>query len=51
MEFGWPELMRLVKNGEPMSQKIQPLFIDDLDGSEAEGTVASIWTAPNTRST
>src|SRR5205814_10711083 len=31
--------MRLVRNGEPMAQKIQTLFIDDLDGSEAEGTV------------
>ena len=39
MEFGWPGLMRLVRNGEPVAQKIQTLFIDDLDGSEAEGTV------------
>src|SRR5256886_10147744 len=31
--------MRLVRNGEPVAQKIQTLFIDDLDGSEAEGTV------------
>src|SRR6266581_4067507 len=27
------------ENGAPMAQKIQTLFIDDLDGSEAEGTV------------
>jgi hypothetical protein len=27
------------KNGAVMAQKIQTLFIDDLDGSEAEGTV------------
>ena len=40
MVFGWPGLMmRLVRNGEPVAQKIQTLFIDDLDGSEAEGTV------------
>ena len=26
-------------NGVPLAQKIQTLFIDDLDGSEAEGTV------------
>jgi hypothetical protein len=31
--------MRLVKNGEHVAQKIQTLFIDDLDGSEAEGTI------------
>ena len=40
MVFGWPGLMmRLVRNGEPVAQKIQTLFIDDLDGSEAEGTI------------
>jgi hypothetical protein len=39
VEFGRPGLMRLVRNGEPVAQKIQTLFIDDLDGSEAEGTV------------
>jgi len=33
VEFGWPGLMRLVRNGEPVAQKIQTLFIDDLDGS------------------
>ncbi len=27
------------KNGRAVAQKIQTLFIDDLDGSEAEGTV------------
>ena len=27
------------KNGAAMAQKIQTLFIDDIDGSEAEGTV------------
>jgi len=27
------------RNGAPAAQKIQTLFIDDLDGSEAEGTV------------
>jgi nucleoid-associated protein Lsr2 len=27
------------KNGAVMAQKIQTLFVDDLDGSEAEGTV------------
>ena len=27
------------KNGTAMAQKIQTLFVDDLDGSEAEGTV------------
>src|SRR5438045_8616514 len=32
-------MMRLVRNGEPVAQKIQTLFIDDLDGTEAEGTV------------
>src|SRR6185503_9756943 len=31
--------MRLVRNGEPVAQKIQTLFVDDLDGSEAEGTI------------
>jgi len=34
-----------------VTQKIQTLFIDDLDGSEAEGTVASSSTAPTMRST
>jgi hypothetical protein len=29
-----------------VAQKIQTLDIDDLDGTEAEGTVASGWTAP-----
>ena len=33
-----------------MAQKIQTLFIDDLDGSEAEGTSASAWTAAIMRS-
>jgi hypothetical protein len=38
--FGWLGLMmRLVRNGEPVAQKIQILFIDDLDGSEAESTI------------
>jgi hypothetical protein len=32
-------MMRLVRNGEHVAQKIQTLFIDDLDGSEAEGTI------------
>ena len=27
------------RNGAALAQKIQTLFIDDLDGSEAEGTV------------
>jgi hypothetical protein len=27
------------KNGAAMAQKVQTLFVDDLDGSEAEGTV------------
>jgi nucleoid-associated protein Lsr2 len=27
------------RNGEHVAQKIQTLFIDDIDGSEAEGTV------------
>jgi len=31
--------MRLVRNGEPVAQKIHTLFIDDLDGSEAEDTI------------
>ena len=34
-----------------MAQKIQTLFIDDLDGSEADGTVRFDWTAPTMRST
>src|SRR6201987_5524939 len=32
-------MVRLVRNGAPVAQKVQTLFIDDLDGSEAEGTV------------
>ena len=28
-----------MRDGEPVAQKIQTLFIDDLDGSEAEGTI------------
>jgi hypothetical protein len=27
------------RNGAPVAQNVQTLFIDDLDGSEAEGTV------------
>jgi hypothetical protein len=27
------------ENGEVMAQKVQTLFVDDLDGSEADGTV------------
>jgi hypothetical protein len=27
------------RNGADMAQKVQTLFIDDLDGSEADGTV------------
>jgi len=34
-----------------VTQKTQTLFIDDLDGSEAEGTIASSSTAPTMRST
>ncbi len=34
-----------------MAQKIQTLFIDDLDGSAAEVLSASGWTAPSMRST
>ncbi len=34
---GAPQLAR--KGGVPVAQKVQTLFIDDLDGSEAEGTV------------
>ena len=26
-------------NGEAVAQKVQTLFIDDLDGSEADGTI------------
>jgi hypothetical protein len=29
-----------VRNGAAVAQKVQTLFIDDLDGSAAEGTVA-----------
>ena len=32
-------MMRQGGNGEPVAQKIQTLLIEDLDGSEAEGTV------------
>src|SRR6201986_3291382 len=32
-------MMRPARNGASVAQKIQILFIDDLDGSEAEGTV------------
>jgi hypothetical protein len=28
-----------IRNGESVAQKVQTLFVDDLDGSEAEGTV------------
>jgi hypothetical protein len=28
------------RNGAPVAQKVQTLFIDDLDGSKAEGTVS-----------
>ena len=31
--------MRSLRSGASVAQKIQTLFIDDLDGSEAEGTV------------
>src|SRR6201995_3317982 len=31
--------MKPVMKGSIVAQKIQPVFIDDLDGSEAEGTV------------
>ena len=34
-----------------MAQKIQMLFIDDIDGSEAEGTVRSALDGAGTRST
>jgi len=34
-----------------VAQKIQTLFIDDLDGSAAEGTVRFGWTAPSMRLT
>ena len=46
-------LARQVRQGEGASvaQKIQTLDIDDLDGTGAEGTVASGWTAPGMRST
>jgi hypothetical protein len=33
--------MRSVRKGRPLAQKIQVLLIDDLDGSEAGGTVRS----------
>ena len=46
-------LARQVRQGEAASvaQKIQTLDIDDLDGTGAEGTVASGRTAPGMRST
>ena len=46
-------LARQVRQGEGASvaQKIQTLDIDDLDGTGAEGTVASGRTAPGMRST
>lgn len=31
--------LQLPQNGAPVAQKIQTIFIDDLDGGEAEGTV------------
>ena len=34
-----------------MAQKVQTLFVDDLDGSEAEELSVSDWTAPTTRLT
>ena len=34
-----------------MAQKVRTLFIDDIDGSEVEGTVGLPWTARTTRST
>jgi hypothetical protein len=34
-----------------MAQKIQTLFIDDIDGSEAEGTIRFGLGVPSTRST
>ena len=37
--FGRPSRCVSERNGAPVAQKIQTLFIDDLDGSEAEGTV------------
>jgi hypothetical protein len=38
--------------GEEMTNlKIQTLLIEDLDGSEAEGTVRFGWTVPSMRST
>ena len=39
------------KDGAAMAQKIQMLFIDDIDGSEAEGTVRSALDGAGTRST
>jgi len=39
------------REGASVAQKIQTLDIDDLDGTGAEGTVASGWTAPGMRST
>ena len=46
-------LARQVRQGEAASvaQKIQTLHIDDLDGTQAEGTVASGRTAPSMSST
>src|SRR6516225_1053220 len=37
--FGRPSRCVSERNGAPVAQKIQTVFIDDLDGSEAEGTV------------
>ena len=34
-----------------MAQQIHTLFIDDIDGGPAEGTVRLAWTAPSTKST
>ena len=34
-----------------MAQKVQTLYLDDLDGSEADGTIRFGLTAPSTRST
>jgi nucleoid-associated protein Lsr2 len=35
----WPNDDEVRQKGSTVAQKIQTLFIDDLDGSEAEGTV------------
>jgi hypothetical protein len=39
------------RNGAAMAQKVQILFIDDLDGSEADGTVRFGSTVATMRST